>query len=410
MHMTASDVQALTEFGRRGKALIMTCDLPGKIVVNDHSGDDNSNLAGKVAFLTAERREQLLQELCKRAEALPEDKLPRRVIFNGQQQPALLDNPYIGSMLRRPSWPTEDDLASVARKPLEAGGLGFDDWFTAEEPRVVWLGQQFSVRGQATVVFRRRTAENAVLIGGNNAARYGMLASMLVGFSLNARPSEMRFVVLDRSTATAPWSSTLEGVYNSVLKPSGFEVAFSREAADAERFINDLMSDMERRGNLKERDLASEPSVFAFMTELDGVPALRKKSDGYGGMADSPLGATLSRLIAEGPPLGMHIVLSFAGVRPMAHVVDERRGLINFRHRVALQMSEDDSHTFVRSRRASQLQLEGPTPVCALYLDVENDQAVRFKPYTADPTRPEAISGQLQEVGATLQAWSKVAR
>ena len=40
MQMKAADVQALTEFGRRGKALIATCDLPGKIVVNEKGGDD----------------------------------------------------------------------------------------------------------------------------------------------------------------------------------------------------------------------------------------------------------------------------------------------------------------------------------------------------------------------------------
>lgn len=89
----------------------------------------------------------------------------------------------------------------------------------------------------------------------------------------------------------------------------------------------------------------------------------------------------------------------------MVNVVDERRGLHNFRHRVALQMSEDDSHTFARNRKASQLQLEGAMPVCALYVDVENDAAVRFKPYSIDPSaaaQPESLLDQVRAVGERL--------
>ncbi len=62
------------------------------------------------------------------------------------------------------------------------------------------------------------------------------------------------------------------------------------------------------------------------------------------------------------------------------------RMLLNFRHRVALQMSEDESLTLMRSRKAAQLQNEGPQPVAALYLDVENDASLRFKPYSVEAT------------------------
>ena len=83
----------------------------------------------------------------------------------------------------------------------------------------------------------------------------------------------------------------------------------------------------------------------------------------------------------------------------------ERRGLLNFRHRVALQMSEDESLTFVRSRKAAQLQSEGPSPVAALYLDVENDQTLRFKPYSIESTID--FNKQLEQIGQTISTWSK---
>lgn len=405
MQMKAADVQALTEFGRRGKALISTCDLPGKIVVNDKGGDDNANITGKVAYLGSSRREDLLNTLIRKAGALPDSSLPRRVVFNGQAQPSLSDNPYLSRLLRHDGWFSAEEFQSFARQPVETGGLGVIDWFSAEHPRAVWLGQQFNVRGQAMMVFRRRVGENAMILGGANAARYGMMAAILTSLAANTDPTGTQFFMLDRSIQGSQWNGVLQTVCESVLGSAGYTVQFNREAAKAESLLNDLVDELSRRQGLGEQTITMEPSIFVTMTELDGIEAMRRKTDSYGGALDSPLGELLRRLYVEGPPVGIHLILSFSGVRPMANVVEERRGLVNFRHRVALQMSEDDSHTFTRSRKASQLQVEGPTPVCALYLDLENDTAVRFKPYSSDAAlvaQNESLFDQLRVIGEGL--------
>ncbi len=410
MQMKAADVQALTEFGRQGKMLIANCDLPGKIVLNDRGGDDNANIPGKVAYLHSQRLDQLLQSLIQKSASLPDDSLPRRVIFNGKAQPNILDNPYLSRLLRHRDWMTADELAEFARQPIETGGLGIIDWFAEEHPRAVWIGQQFNVRGQAMIVFRRRVAENAMIIGGLNAARYGMLAAIVTTIAANVEPASSRFAVFDRSIAGSQWNGLLQSVIESILVPTGFSIQFSKEAAKAESFLVNLVSELDRRKAMPEENLVREPSTFAIMTELDTIETLRRKPDEYGGLMSSPSGEALRRLYTEGPPLGMHLILSFSGVRPMAYVVDERRGLINFRHRVALQMSEDDSHTFTRSRKAAQLQLDGPTPVCALYADVENDSTVRFKPYSSDPSlaaQNEFLIDQIRIIGETLSSRRK---
>jgi DNA segregation ATPase FtsK/SpoIIIE, S-DNA-T family len=309
------------------------------------------------------------------------------------------------SLLRRSAWPTAQELEEFAREAVETGGLGIIDWFSAEHPRVVWLGQQFNVRGQAMVVFRRRVSENILIVGGANAPRYGMLAALLACLSVNTKPTQTEFVIFDKSIAGSQWNGILQAVSEMVLLPSGFSVQFSKETNEAEGILNTLLNELERRRTLNEEELANTSSIFAIMTELDVVEALRRKADSYGGMADSPLGEKLKRLYIEGPPLGIHQVLSFAGVRPMANVIDERRGLINFRHRVALQMSEDEAYTFVRSRKASQLQIEGPMPICALYIDVENDSSVRFKSYSSDAstvTQNESLIDQFRVIGSEL--------
>ncbi len=405
MQMKADDVQALTEFGRRGKALVATCDLPGKIVINDKGGDDSANVTGKVAYLRLTRLDEILQALVEKANMLPDNSLPRRVVFNGKTQPSLTDNPYFAGLLRRPTWPTAQEMEEFAREAVESGGLGIVDWFSVEHPRVVTLGQQFNVRGQVALVFRRRVAENVLIVGSANAARYGMLAALVASLSVNTGPAETEFVILDKSISGSQWSGVLKAVTESVLLPAGFSVQFSKETSKAESYLNALIDEMDRRRALSDEEITHTPSIFVVMTELDSIEALRRKANSYGGMAESSLGEKLRRLYLEGPPLGMHLVLSFVGVRPMANVIDERRGLINFRHRVALQMSEDESYTFARSRKASQLQVEGPTPICALYIDLENDKSVRFKPYSSDAsmvTQNESLLDQLRMIGIEL--------
>jgi len=401
MQMKSADVQALTEFGRKGKALVATCDLPGKIVVNDRGGDDAANVPGKVAYLKIERLEELLKSLTEKAGGLPDESLPRRVIFNGKSQPALIDNPYIANLQRHSEWLSPAEFANFVRQPIQAGGLGIYDWFVEEHPRAVWLGQQFNVRGQALIVFRRRVSESALVVGGANAERYGMLAAMIAGLALNLDPCYTQFAIFDRSISGSRWNGALQSVTETLCKPAGFHCQFETKASGAESFLQNLVTELIRRKELPEEQQVAQPSTFVVMTELDTVEALRRRPDSYGGLGSSSAGELLRQLYVEGPPLGIHLILSFSGVRPMTNVIDERRGLVNFRHRVALQMSEDDSHTLTRSRKASQLQLEGPSPVCALYVDVENDAAIRFKPYSVD-TPGGAKADELTEQIATM--------
>lgn len=399
MQMASDDIQALSEFGRRGKALIATtCNLPGKIVINDSSGDDSGNVAGKCAFLASDKREALLRELEQLAEQFSGD-LPARVIFDGKKQPTMLDNPQFAYLLHHRTWPTAQELEVLARKPLWDDGFDVPGWFAGEHPHAAWMGQDFSVRGQAMIVLRRRIAENVMIVGNATAERYGMLAGIVASLALNAHPVRSQFYLADCSVPGTPWGSTLQSVHDLLLAPAGFDTQFTKEPEVVEQFVLALESELKRRRGLTRAAQAAEPETYVVMAELDRVDALRQQVGSYG-MTTSPMGEQLARVYAEGPPLGIHCIFSFSGVQPMAAVVDMRSGLLHFRHRVASQMSEDASHGFVRSRLAAQLQKEGPMPVCALYFDVESDQAIRFKPYTISNQLDELpIDGQLQQIG-----------
>lgn len=413
MGMPRDHVTSLQEFGPRGRALMEKwCDRPGKAVINDKGGDDSANVTGKVALLLPASRDRVLRDLKQRAAGRPPDQLARTVLFDGQAQPTLLENPQFVRVAAVLTPLTSTELEAVARASEEAGGFGIADWFAAEHPRIGWLGQKFNVHGHANVVFRRRASENLVIVGSNSAARYGMLAAFLAALALNGAADETQFVIADRSVLGAQWSDILHQAVDTVIRPSGCPVYFTRNADELPQMLDDLLAALEQRKSFREEQVAALPSVFVVLTELDRSQDFRRVADGWA-KSPSPLGAKLRQLLSDGPWLGIHTILSFAGVRTsLAEVLDDRRDLETcFRHRVALQMSEEESFTFVRSHAAAQLQTLGARPVCALYMDTENDTTARFKPYSTDPgdLAPEqSLVAHLQLVGQRLAVRSRV--
>lgn len=411
MQLADADREALLEFGRRGRALIATCDRPGKIVVNERAGADEEGATrtGRVALVRPERRDALVRALAARAETVPVGDLPRRVVLDGRTRPTLLENPYLAGLARAPGWPDRERLRALAVAPLRVGGLGLADWFPSEQPRVAWLGRELNARGHAPLVFRRRVGEHALVVGAANAERYAMLAAILVGTALSAPREAQRYAVADRGAPDAPWAELLHQVYDAVLGPVGFPTVFARESVEVEALLDGLVAELERRRGLREAELAGEPSLIVLMTELDRVEGLRRRIGGAG-LATGERSLRLARLANEGASLGLHLVLSFESLRALSSVMDERRVLAQFRHRVALPMCEDDSHVFVRGRGAARLRPVGDRPTLALYADALTDRAVRFVPFSSaqDPNGGLPLAEQLRIVGAALAARTRL--
>jgi len=407
MNMPASDVQALTEFQRQGKALIMTCDLPGKVVVNHQSGNDgdSANQLGKVAYLNNDMRAKLIDRLAEKANAEldPKDN-PVTIVFDGKAQPNFEENQLVEYMLQQSRWLSKEEMQTVARREYHNEGFNVSSWYAAEYPIIMWLGQDFSVRGQSAMVLRRRVSENALIVGSMNAVRYGVLGTCIASIALNKSPKDVQFVIIDRSVPGTDWSETLTDVVKHVLLPAGYEAKVYRENRDVERVLDSVLQVLNDRKAMNEGDLVYEPEVFCVFTELDRVDELRRPAGSYMS-SESPLGDKLNRIFQEGPSLGIHTIMSFSNVRPMTHVIDERHGLNHFRHRVALQMSEDESLILTRSRRAATLQNEGQLPIVGLYIDTDEDTGVRFKPYSIDATIN--YSEQMMRVGQRLAEWSQ---
>ena len=226
---------------------------------------------------------------------------------------------------------------------------------------------------------------------------------MMACLASNAGPKQSEYYFFSGTDNT--WS--VEEICSGMLRPSGFVTFQTSDSLKLEALLARLLASIASRQEMTSSVLLKMPSIFVTFADLDRVPAICRKSNSYGDLAEPPLGLNLKRLFTDGPAVGIHTILSFSGVTGLTAVLEPRRSLPSFRHRVALQMSEDDSYTFVKNQLAARLQNQGPKPIKALYRDISSDSSTLFRPYSADPEMTEnkaSLARELTSIGDTLAA------
>ena len=139
-------------------------------------------------------------------------------------------------------------------------------------------------------------------------------------------------------------------------------------------------AELRRRSALSEAALADEPSIVLVLAQPDRVVALQRVPDAFG-RTESELGTCLRQVLVRGSSLGIHVIMAATSLGVLRSVLTDKVIQTEIRHRVVLQMPEDDSFVLVRSAQASRLQSDGPRPIAALTFDSHQQSAVRFKPY-----------------------------
>lgn len=381
MKLSLADRQAFTELGKEGKEYLANCDLPGKVVVNDQSGDDGYNKLGKVALIKKEDREKVIRELFQKSlqHNIPAEFITTN-IFNGMEQPHIMDNTQLGFLLKHNRWMNKHELEQFARKEIYYGGIGETGWFSGENPLVFWLGQEFNVRGHSNLITRRRQRENVLIIGDNNDARYGIMFGIISSAVLNAPNTEIEFYIADKAIPGAPWSNVLSNLSSQLIQSMAYRHCFASKTDDILSTIRQLGEEINRRKTMSEEQRQQLSGIIFLASDLDRIDMLNLQMNKFGMPEEPEAGKILRQIIIEGPPLGIHSFISFEGVMPMNNVLS-KRNLEFFRHRVALQMSEQDAFDLIRRRDASRLQVHGTKPIAAFYLDIGSNKSSLFKPY-----------------------------
>ena len=406
MRMSQADIQGLMEFGRNGKRLVEQCDLPGKIVINANSGDDNSNEFGKVALMTVSERTAVLDELVVKAEReWPAKNRFATVVFDGREQPNLAENPQVVDLIRQPQRPVASEWQKIATASVHEQGFGVLDWYGGERPLAVWIGQELNVHGQALVILRRRGMENLLFVGDNQSAIYGMLAAILSSVVLNEPTEGVHIWIADRALPGTPWEGMIELVGTQVLDALGYKAQRTREPRQVIEWLGQWRLELDRRAELGEEDLLRQPTWLIILVGVDRIPQLSRTMNNFGSTDNSSDGEKLRFLYTRGPLLGLHVLLTFSSATTLRQCLD-RAELEQFKHRVVTQMAEADSFLLLGNDHAAKLQRGGARPIFAICHDQTGGGMTKFKPYTmeAQMSWPE----QLRFLSDNVARWKGI--
>ena len=379
--MKMSDVSSLEEFKKEGRESIARFDQPGQIIINQNSGENGSNQIGKVVLMGKQQKDDIVAGILRKCAETGLDKsLPKTVVFDGDLLPEIAGNLQIRALKALPS--LESGLRELARRSEHEGGFGKEFW-NDECSAIGWMGQEFNMYGNASVVLNRDDSENVLIISDKTPARYGMLFGLLSGFCLSAGKDKARLVVADPMAGRKPY---LRRYVSEVLAPAGWNAEFLEDMPALETAIGDLASEVARR----ETSFGDLPDpVFLVIEEPNRIRQLCRDDEG----GKTPLGEKLDEICSRGSQYGIHVVLSFVALEYVRRLFNRYD---RFHHKIATEMPDMDSIGFIGTKDASRLQADYVPPV-GFYSGPEIKK-LKFKAYSFDEDEFDSQLASLEEL------------
>jgi hypothetical protein len=354
---------------------------PGEAIYNDASGRVEGNSPFQIVWLPDEARETCLERIAQLAQRRGYQP-PELIVFEGNAPAAVSGNRLLGALLDRPAGET-------APPALPA-----------------WLGEAIAIKDPTAAVFRRQTGSNLLIVGQNDDAAIAMMTCAVVsvaarhraGAAANAdaggaEPSPPMFTVLDGLTADAPQAGWVERLAGAL--PHGVRSVGRREI---DGVLKALADEVERR---QHGDQGARPPLFLIVAALQRFRDLRVSDDfsfSMGGDEDKPPPSDrlFRRVIADGPPVGIHVI-AWCDTAANADRALDRATLREFEMRVVFQMSASDSTNLIDSPLANKL---GPRH--GLFYSEERGILEKFRPY--GPPGAEWFEDVAHKLGAARPA------
>lgn len=387
--LPVESVDAVDEFDREGRALIRThCTEKGRFVLNDRGGAAGGSVAGVAAVFDPEPNLALqeIRALVDQMAALGARTPTRPVVLDGAAQPDPADNRALAalSVLEAADFAR---LRAWATASARDGGLNAASWQPYDHPLAFITGRTLSVYGSAQAVVERRDAQHVLVVSDRPEAMTGMVLTGLASAALSVPAGQLRVAVLAQLPPPGPWYGALTDRLAALASARGQAVTWARTDADAVGLLGEAVAELDRRAGLEPEVLAACGPFLVVGVALD-----RRRPfclvEGRYEAEPSAAGASLLRVLREGPGLGVHAVLGFESRAALDRVLPTR-AVRFFTHRFVTQLSEEDSRRLLDSTfgyrvedAAANAKVKGPDR--AGYSNRVTGAEVVFLPYVVD--------------------------
>lgn len=319
---------------------------PGEAIYNDQNGLIEGNDLFQVVWLDDFRREQLLADIRKRADAAGY-KTAAPLVFEGNVPSVIEDNALLKKALEQPGWPESVRAASA------------------------WLGDAIAIKDPTAAIFRPVGGNNLLIVGQQDDSALSVMAAAMISLCAQYRPEAAKFFVLDSTPDDDPNAGFLGRV--AAVLPHPIRMIDRNDLGAA---LGALAEEVTARQKGQSEDRSA---CFLFLHGAQRYRDLRKEDDfGFGrrgGERVVPPAEHLAAILRDGPTVNVHVVLDADTPTNLGRVVD-RSGMREFGLRILFQMSVNDSSTLIDSPAASRLGRNR-----ALLVTEESSQPEKFRPY-----------------------------
>ncbi|MCC6428829.1 MAG: AAA family ATPase [Phycisphaerales bacterium] len=329
---------------------------PGEAIYNDASGMLEGNSPFQVVWLPDEKREKFLDGVRSRTSTSREPP----IVFEGNVPSDLARNNQLNGLLNGTAKPD------------------------STLPRA-WLGEAISIKDPTSVVFKRQSSANLVIVGQHDLPSMAVTLSTVLSLAIHAKLSPGAAGGGGSGGSTLAPVSVLDGSVMEDGSPSPFERAGAANPGlirrggvrEADAMIAALHEELQRR---QQPDAAEGSNLFLVVYGLQRFRSLRRAEEDFGfGSSDSESAGKpdqqFMNLLRDGPALGIHTVMWVNTAATLERSLD-RRALREFDGRVLFQMSQADSSVLIDGPQAAQLGQHR-----ALYFSEETGVIEKFRPY-----------------------------
>ena len=241
-----------------------------------------------------------------------------------------------------------------------------------------WLGEAVAIKDPTAAVFRPQSGSNLLIVGQNDEAALGILATSLLSLAAQHSSGEAlgpghraRFYVVEPGAGEEGKDSL---AMIAALLPHKTRLGSRRELPS---MIAELAEEVERR----QSDFEGEnPPLYLIVCDLARFRDLRRQENEFSFSMDAEAGVStakqFSTILREGPVLGVHTILWCDTLNNLNRTFD-RQTLREFDMRVLFQMSGSDSSHLIDLPLAAKLG-----PHLALYHNEDEGRLEKFRPYS----------------------------
>lgn len=326
---------------------------PGEAIYNDAGGLVEANSPFQIAFLPDEQRDRHLHAVEQHAAAAEKLLISPSVVFEGNAPAEVTKNTQLAELLAHPSWDRQPHAASA------------------------WIGEPVSIKDPTSIVFRRQSGANALLVGQHDELALAVMSSIMISLATQHAPGAARFVIMDGTPADSPLAEVLQRTAAALP-----HVSKNVSYREVDQVLADLAAELDIRSAVSD---AVHEAIFLFAFAVQRYRSLRKQEESFSfssGEDDKPkTDKIFARLITDGPSLGIHVI-TWADTAVTLDRTFDRGVLREFDQRVLFQMSATDSSNLIDSPLANKLGT-----FRALAYSEEMGTVEKFRPY-ALPSQP----------------------